>query len=201
MEFANSVQFYKFEYEKNEFSGIFTNRGVILIFKYLITEPIYVNALNNELSRCKKSTDIITYLNLVIDVGNAIITNEKNIDVKLFHYIDIFNKLVYKILSLAADVPDIDDLLENFDKSIDEKLSNIKTLSILNHESTSNIFTLCKYFFESIHELPSDLSMCIVLFLYFGVPGITPSNILIANQINVNDFIPIILLKLKTHEL
>jgi len=176
LEFAKTVKFYEFSFDDEEVDiHHMSNTSVTMIFKYLITQPVFINRLNIEFARCNKAS-VIDYLKTLLDVGHSILSSEKKLGITIFNYFDIFNRLVYNIITSASERSFVDFLLETFNVNIDAKIPHVKTLMILKLESINNIFSVCKYFFNSMkNDTPNavEFNICIILFLYFGVPGIT----------------------------
>lgn len=65
-------------------------------------------------------------------------------------------------------------------------------------DMTSNQYNSMK---NDMTSSVSDINICIILFLYFGVPGITLSDILINDNAHHDAFVPIFLIKLKNYNL
>lgn len=202
MEFVKGVTFYKFEGLKEEPVTCMTNVSVTKIFKYLFKQSIFVNKLNYDFDKCDTG-NVIDYLNILLDTGHYILSTDDKLGCKIFNYLDILNMLVYNIIMNMSDKSFVDFLEEKFNTDIDKTISDFKTLVLLNHESVKNIFSICKYFFDSItNDMPSaiNFNLCIILFIYFGVPGITSPDILFRDD-SVSEYVPIFSLKLKKHVL
>lgn len=193
LDYAKNIEFDDFSYEKMDCIK-FTDKVICKSFTYLISQDVFVNLINIEFKNLKPDSNVIDYLNIIINVCKNVV--QLKIRPKIICNI---NMLVYAIIDIINEIQtrvDIKEILKLLDLEIYNKLNEIKTLILLNHDSVQNIFAFCNYFFDKIRNHENvKFNFCIIFMIYFGVLGYTPENILVNKNIT-NEYIPVFVSKL-----
>lgn len=174
------------------------------MFSFLITDEMFVKSLNDAFSKLTADDGVIKYMSKLIETGGNLMKYEDGLDAKVFYHINILIDALANIIKFAEDNDDVDGVFKAFDEAVIQQLSHVKRLKLINHHSLRNIFSVCSFCFKNFRRhadfVKLDFDLCIILFLYFGMPEVTRRDILI-NRPRDDEYVPVFYHKIQTFKL